>query len=102
MLNNICPSAVAIKILEGVMKGKIIITSNSGNNISLFLGNNDLILEDSTKESIAKKIKLVINNYEKYKKIASDISKHQNKKRSKKIYTMKITELLSEIMYNSL
>lgn len=70
MLNNICPSAVAIKILEGVMKGKIIITTNSGNNVSLFLGNNDLILLEATKEHIAEKIKLVIENYEKYRKLS--------------------------------
>jgi glycosyltransferase involved in cell wall biosynthesis len=66
MLNNICPSAVAIKILEGVMKGKIIITTNSGNNVSLFLGNNDLVLKKCTSNSIAEKIKLVYNNFDKY------------------------------------
>ncbi|MFX1391350.1 MAG: glycosyltransferase [Promethearchaeota archaeon] len=96
MLNNICPSAVAIKILEGVMKGKIIITTNSGNNISLFLGNNDLVLNECTSNSIAEKIKLVYDNYDKYNNISIDISNFQKKKRSKQIYREKIRELLTE------
>jgi glycosyltransferase involved in cell wall biosynthesis len=97
MLNNICPSAVAIKILEGVMKGKIIITTNSGNNVSLFLGNNDLVLEECTNKTIAEKIRLVYENYDKYKNISQDISNIQRQRRSKQIYKRKIGELLSEI-----
>jgi len=99
MLNNICPSAVAIKILEGVMKGKIIITTNSGNNVSLFLGNNDLILEECTSNSIAEKIKLVYENFDKYKNISINISNFQKRHRSKQIYKENIRELLSEISF---
>ncbi|MFX1419065.1 MAG: glycosyltransferase family 4 protein [Promethearchaeota archaeon] len=99
MLNNICPSAVAIKILEGVMKGKIIVTTESGNNVSLFLGNNDLILKQCTSDSIAEKIKLIYENYDKFKNISIDISNFQKKHRSKQIYKEKIIELLSEISF---
>jgi len=94
MLNNLCPSTIAIKILEGVMKGKIIITSNSGNNVSLFLKSRDLILKESTENYIAEKIKLVIENYYKYKKIAEDLSKYHSKLRSKSIYRNQLVELL--------
>ncbi len=97
MLNNICPSAVAIKILEGVIKGKIIITTYSGNNVSLFLGNEDLILKECTSNTIAEKIKFVYENYDKYKKISINISNFQKKNRSKQIYQKKIREMLSEI-----
>ncbi len=97
MLNNICPSAVAIKILEGVMKGKIIITTNSGYNGSLFLGNNDLILSACTSNLIMEKIKLVYENYDKYKSISLNISNYQKRYRSKKIYKDRIRELLNEL-----
>ncbi|MFX1303236.1 MAG: glycosyltransferase family 4 protein [Promethearchaeota archaeon] len=99
MLNNICPSAVAIKILEGVMKGKIIITTESGNNVSLFLGNNDLILKECTSNLIAEKIKLVYENYDKYKDISINISKYHRKNRSKQIYREKIKALLNELSF---
>ncbi len=96
MLNNICPSAVAIKILEGVIKGKIIITTYSGNNVSLFLENNDLILKECTSHSIMEKLKLVYENYKKYKTIAQNISTYQKNHRSKQIYKERIKELLNE------
>lgn len=99
MLNNICPSAVAIKILEGVMKGKIIITTKSGNNVALFLGNNDLILNECTSNLIAEKIKLIYENYDKYKNISINISSYQKRHRSKQIYKDRIRELLSEILF---
>ena len=95
MLNNLCPSTIAIKILEGVMKGKVIITSDSGNNVSLFLKSRDLILKKSTENFIAQKIKLVIENYYKYKKIAEDLSKYHSKLRSKSIYRNLLVELLN-------
>jgi len=94
MLNNLCPSTIAIKILEGVMKGKIIITSDSGNNVSLFLKSRDLILKKSTEKLIAQKIELVIENYYKYKMIAEELSKYHFKLRSKSIYRDLLVELL--------
>ncbi|MFX0001898.1 MAG: glycosyltransferase [Candidatus Hodarchaeota archaeon] len=97
MLNNICPSAVAIKILEGVMKGMIIITTNSGNNVSLFLGNDELILKACTSDLIAEKIKLVYENYDKYRNISINISKYQKEHRSMQIYKDRIKELLNEL-----
>lgn len=97
MLNNICPSAIAIKILEGVMKGKIIITTESGNNVSLFLGNNDLILNEAKSNEIADIIKVVYDNYEKYKEIAKNISQYHIKHRSKQIYKERIKELINEV-----
>ncbi|MHA1440219.1 MAG: glycosyltransferase family 4 protein [Promethearchaeota archaeon] len=96
MLNKLCPSTIAIKVLEGVMKGKIIITTNSGNNPSLFLEHKDLILNTATTESIAQKIKIVIENYDKYKSIAEELSRHNLKLRSRIIYQEKIKELLIE------
>ena len=99
MLNNICPSAVAIKILEGVMKAKIIITTDSGNNASLFLGNNDLILKECTSNLLVEKIKVVYENYDKYNKISISISDYHKKNRSKRIYAEKISDLLNEIAF---
>lgn len=99
MLNNICPSAVAIKILEGVMKGKIIITTRSGNNVSLFLGNNDLVLNEATSNEIAEKIKLVYENYEKYSEIAENISQFHKEHRSKQIYKDRISILIKEMEF---
>ena len=99
MLNSICPSTIAIKILEGVMRGKIIITTNSGNNSSLFLQHKELILRDSSVESITNKIRLVIKNYNKYRKIAEELSTSHKKLRSEQIYQDKIKELLYEIKF---
>ncbi|MFX1260142.1 MAG: glycosyltransferase family 4 protein, partial [Promethearchaeota archaeon] len=99
MLNNICSSAVAIKILEGVIKAKIIITTNSGNNVSLFLGNNDLILEECTTNSVVEKIKSVYENYDNYRDISINISEYHKKHRSKQIYREKIGELLKGITF---
>jgi len=99
MLNNICPSAVAIKILEGVMKAKIIITTESGNNTSLFLRNNDLILKECTTNLLVEKIKMVYENYEKFNDISKNISEYHQKIRSKQIYAERIGELLNEIAF---
>jgi len=76
MVNNICPSTVPIKILEGIIKGKIILTNNSGNIKSLFHPYTDLVLEDfSDPHLIAEKIIHVAQNYEKYYKIAQILRK---------------------------
>lgn len=83
--NNLLISTMPIKILEGVMKGKIIITTNSGNIISLFLGNNGLILKNAIKENTMHKIKLVIENYQKYNKISNDISMFQEENHSNSV-----------------
>jgi glycosyltransferase involved in cell wall biosynthesis len=99
MLNNICPSAVAIKILEGAIKAKIIITTDSGNNASLFLGNNDLILKECTSHLLAEKIKLVYENYEKYNEISLKISEYHKNNRSIQIYKERIGELLNDLTY---
>ena len=99
MLNNICPSAVAIKILEGVIKAKIIITTDSGNNASLFLGNNDLILKECTSTLLVEKIKMVYENYDKFNDISINISEYHKKNRSEQIYAEKISELLNEIAF---
>lgn len=101
MLNNLCPSTIAIKILEGIMKGKIIITTNSGNNSSLFLDQNDLILKTINEQKVAEKIKMVINNYEKYRKIAEILKKYHMDKRSKEIYQFRIEELIKELINNN-
>lgn len=99
MLKNICPSTIPIKILEGIMKGKIIITTNSGNVLSLFLNHKDLILNNPSDKSITEKIELVINKYEKYRGIAEQLSKFHSKIRSKSIYEKKMTELLTESIF---
>ncbi len=95
MVNNLSPSTVAIKTLEGVMKGKIIITTNSGNNPSLFLEHTDLILKNPSSENIAEKIKIVIENYNHYIKIAEIIRDYHLNFRSKRNYEKKLTELFS-------
>ena len=99
MLKNICSSTIPIKILEGIMKGKIIITTNSGNIMSLFLNHNDLILNNPLDKSITEKIELVINNYEKYRTIAEELSQFHSKTRSKSIYKEKMTDLLTESIF---
>jgi len=99
MLNNICPSTIAIKILEGVMKGKIIITTYSGNNASLFLQYKELIIDKISVDEIVEKIKLVINNYNIYKEKAEELSIFHSSLRSKEIYEEKLAELLNDIIY---
>ncbi|MFX1391996.1 MAG: glycosyltransferase family 4 protein [Promethearchaeota archaeon] len=98
MLSKLCPSTIAIKILEGVMNGKIIITTESGNNPSLFLNNNDLILKDASFEDIEKKIEIVIKNYKYYKETSEKIRDYHLKFRSKSISTKKLDNLLTEII----
>ena len=97
MYNNLFISTIPIKILEGIMKGKIIITTDSGNVISLFLGNTDLILKNTTKENIMHKIELIVENYEKYSDIAKKLSKYHSIKRSHHKIETKISNLLHEV-----
>lgn len=97
MLSNTCPSTIAIKVLECVMKGKIAITTKSGNNPSLFLKNIDLILKNASTKNIAEKIKMVIENYEIYKIKAEELSQYHRKLRSKIINKQKINELLIDL-----
>ena len=98
MLNKLCPSTVAIKILEGVMKGKIIITTDSGNNASLFLNYTNLILKNNSDKVIAQKIKMIIENYDYYKNIAEELRNYHKNFRSREIYQKKIEELLTELV----
>jgi glycosyltransferase involved in cell wall biosynthesis len=97
MISNLCPSTIAIKVLEGVMKGKIVITTNSGNNSSLFMNYRDLILNDNTSKSITQKICLVIENYEHYRKIAEKLSNFHSNLRSKQIYSERLENMLLNI-----
>lgn len=97
MLKNITPSTVAIKVLEGIMKGKIIITTNSGNNKKLFYSYCDLILNDTKSSSIHDKILLVMRNYNKYEKYARTIQNIQNTKRSRQKYSNNIAIYLKEL-----
>ncbi len=75
MITKIGPSTIAIKILEGVMNKKIIITTKSGYNKSLFPSGYDLILAKLTVKELIKAIKKVMINYEKYIKMMGDNQK---------------------------
>ncbi|MBA7548559.1 hypothetical protein ES705_41020 [subsurface metagenome] len=97
MFKNICPSAIAIKILEGVMKGKVIITTNSGNNSSLFYENKDLILESNTNEEIIDKLEKVLKNYDYYKEIAEKNSIKHRKMRSFEHYRVELMKLITKL-----
>lgn len=97
MLRNLCPSTIAIKILEAVMKGKIVITTDSGNNKTLFLNNMDLIIDNLTGELIASKLMLIINDYNKYRKIAESLSEYHKKYRTKQFFEKKLNYDLEKI-----
>jgi glycosyltransferase involved in cell wall biosynthesis len=97
MYNNLFISTIPIKILEGILKGKIVITTDSGNIISLFLENTDLILKNATKDNIMHKIELIVENYEKYRDIAENLSKYHSIKRSHHKIETKISNLLHEV-----
>ena len=77
------------------MKGKIIITTDSGNNASLFLENRNLIMNNAFSESIVEKIQMVIEKYKYYRTIAENLRSYHSKLRSKSIYREKLQELLS-------
>lgn len=96
MVKKICPSSIAIKILEGIMKGKIIITTNSGNNKSLFTPFYDLILEKINPSELAYKIVEVMKNYNKYLLLAEKIRQKQLKIRSFKIFNRKLMKILNQ------
>ena len=97
MVKRLCPSTIAIKILEGVIMGKIILTTNSGNNPSLFLDHTDLIMNEINSKRIAEKIKLVIKNYDEYKNLAENIKKYHINFRSKDVYEKKVKEIFLNI-----
>jgi len=102
MLKNLCPSTIAIKILEGVIKKKIIITTNSGNNASLFLNNTELIIKKCTSKNIAEKIRYVIKNYEKLKLKAEKLSIYHKRMRSIDKAKEKLDLILSKFKNNNI
>ncbi len=97
MLNKICPSTIPIKILEGIMKGKIIITTNSGNVSSLFLDHTNLILDTLDNDSIVKKLKEIMKNFNKYKLLAKDLRNFHLKRRTKGNYEKKLKKVIYEL-----
>jgi len=81
MVKNIGPSTIAIKILEGIMNKKVIITTKSGYNMSLFPPKYDLILENLKANDIIELIEKVKGNYEEYriKMINNQINQKKNR-----------------------
>ena len=100
MLENICPSTVAIKVLESVMNGKIVITSDSGNISSLFLDNKDLVLDQVNSNNLSNKIKKIIENYDHYSKISEKLRKHHLSFRKKQIFEKEVKKLMKNINFN--
>ncbi|MFW9827343.1 MAG: glycosyltransferase [Candidatus Thorarchaeota archaeon] len=98
MINNICPTTIPIKILEGIIKGKIILTNNSGNIRSLFRPYNELVLQDfSNPKKIAKKIIEIAQNYQKYYHIAQIIRKRHLESRNIQYFKNQIERTLNLI-----
>ena len=79
------------------MLGKIIITTKSGNNPSLFIKNSDLILNEPSYIQIYQKLQLVMNNYKKYKEAAEELALHNQNLRSKDNNTKIMKKLLESI-----
>lgn len=79
LVENILPSTVPIKMLEAVLKGKIVITNKSGNIPSLFSGHNDLVLASLEMEGIKDAIKNVVGNYSHHAANAANIQRKQVK-----------------------
>ncbi|MHA1394792.1 MAG: glycosyltransferase [Promethearchaeota archaeon] len=98
MVRFICPSTIAIKILESIMKGKIIITTRSGNNPSLFLGTEELLLDNPSASEIAEKLNLIIERYEYYKQLAIKLRNFHVKFRTKTNYRKKIENLINKMI----
>lgn len=96
MVENINPSTIAIKILEGVMNKKVIITTKSGNNKSLFPPNYDLILPKLTVNELIKAIHKVMKNYEAYKTMMNINQKLQLGKRSFLIIQNVLKSIINE------
>ena len=95
MVKFLCQSTVAIKILEGIMKGKIVITTNSGNNKSLFHPYTEFVLENLTPIKLSNIIKEVIENYEFFMSKARKIREKHLKYRTE--YNCKI-KLLKNLL----
>jgi glycosyltransferase involved in cell wall biosynthesis len=98
MIKHLCPSTIAIKILEGVVKGKIIITTNSGNNVYLFRPNIELILNNIDAESLSIAIENVIKNYEYFTEKAKNIRENQLSIRTKEFFQKKIGKELTNLL----
>jgi glycosyltransferase involved in cell wall biosynthesis len=99
MVKNICPSTVPIKIVEGVIKGKIILTNNSGNIKSLFKPHTELVLEDfSDPKLIAEKIIEISQNYNRYHNFAQILKKKHLKKRSQSYFGTQIVKTLYDLL----
>jgi glycosyltransferase involved in cell wall biosynthesis len=98
MVNNICPSTVPIKMLEGIIKGKVILTNKAGNIKSLFNPYTELVLEDfSDPHMIAEKIIKIAQNYKKYYDIAQILKDKHLKTHNKDFFRKQIVKNLSFI-----
>ncbi|MHA1915030.1 MAG: glycosyltransferase [Promethearchaeota archaeon] len=98
MVSNTCPSTVPIKMLEGIIKGKIILTNNSGNIKSLFTPHTELVLDDfSNPHIIAEQIINVAKNYHEYHKFAQILRNKHLKTRNSDFFKNKILKSLDHI-----
>lgn len=78
MVKHICPSTIAIKILESILMGKIVITNNSGYNKSLFQPYPNLVLEDIANPVVMSNLIIkIIKNYQFYSDKFQEIKKYQ-------------------------
>lgn len=66
MQKHINPTTVPIKIVEGILMGKVIITNNTGNIKSLFYNNDDLVINELDPKVLFNKIMKIIDNYKSY------------------------------------
>ncbi len=98
MVNNICPSTVPIKMLEGIIKGKVILTNKAGNIKSLFNPYTELVLEDfSDPKIIAEKIIEIAHNYDKYCKNAQILRNRHLKTHNKEFFRTQVVKNISSI-----
>ncbi|MFX1569669.1 MAG: glycosyltransferase [Promethearchaeota archaeon] len=98
MVNNICPSTIPIKMLEGIIKGKVILTNKAGNILSLFNPYIDLVLEDfSDPKIIAEKIIDIAHNYDKYQEKARVLRNRHLKTHNHDYFCNQVVENLRTI-----
>jgi len=98
MVNNICPSTVPIKMLEGIIKGKVILTNKAGNILSLFNPYTDLVLgEFSDPNLIAEKIIDIAHNYNKYYENAQILRNRHLKTHNEKFFCNQVVKNLKSI-----
>ncbi len=98
MVNNICPSTVPIKMLEGIIKGKVILTNKAGNILSLFNPYTDLVLEDfSDPKIIAERIIDIAHNYDKYQKNAQILRNRHLETHNQEYFCKQVVENLRTI-----